>query len=256
LEYETHTSSSSICDDNTIDVFDMDEERMEDSGILIPKISTTVDPNRYMPVTIVMCDAISTLQSHKMLKVLFDSDSTRALIKRDCLPANAKAKALRESKTFKTLAGELKTTEVVTMRDIKLPEFSRNRTIDSHKGLVFNSPCRYDVILGADFLTKAGITLNYANSEIKWYGVNIPMKDQLFLTDEDYQSITDVHLTEEDDEVHDDWFEANVVAHIKDAKYESVDVKDVLEQQTHPMNQLRNDLYQLLTKYTDYSVGN
>jgi hypothetical protein len=35
---------------------------------------------------------------------------------------------------------------------IKLPEFSRNRTIDSHKALVFNSPCRYDVILGADFL--------------------------------------------------------------------------------------------------------
>ena len=43
------------------------------------------------------------------------------------------------------------------MRDIKLPEFSRNRTVDSHNALVFNSPCKYDVILGADFLTKTGI---------------------------------------------------------------------------------------------------
>eukprot|EP00970_Alexandrium_tamarense_P016529 scaffold6731_cov346-Alexandrium_tamarense.AAC.1 len=83
LEYGIHTSSSSILDDNTIEVFDMEEERREYDGISIPKIATTVDPNR----------------------------STRTLIKRDCLPNNAKAKALRESKTFKTLAGELKTTE-------------------------------------------------------------------------------------------------------------------------------------------------
>ncbi len=92
-ENESHaTSSSSILDDNTIDVFDMEEERMEYDGIPIPKIATTVDPNRYTPVTILMCDTIATLQSRKMVKVLFDSGSTRTLIKRDCLPNNAKTK--------------------------------------------------------------------------------------------------------------------------------------------------------------------
>jgi hypothetical protein len=136
------------------------------------------------------------------------------------------------------------------MRDIKLPEFSRNRTIDSQKALVFNSPCRYDVILGADFLTKAGINLNYANSELQWYGVSVPMKDPLSLTDEDYQAMIDVHLTEVDNEVHDDWFEAYVVAPIKDAKFEAVDVDDVVKQQTHLTDEQRNDLNQLLKKYT------
>eukprot|EP00970_Alexandrium_tamarense_P013129 scaffold3265_cov115-Alexandrium_tamarense.AAC.1 len=90
------------------------------------------------------------------------------------------------------------------MRDIKLPEFSRNRTIDSQKALVFNTPCRYDVILGADFLTKTGINLNYAEGELQWYHVNVPMKDPLALTKDDYQAMIDVHLSEEDDEVHDE----------------------------------------------------
>jgi hypothetical protein len=46
-ENESHaTSSSSILNDNTIDVFDMEEERMEYDGIPIPKIATTVDPNQ------------------------------------------------------------------------------------------------------------------------------------------------------------------------------------------------------------------
>eukprot|EP00970_Alexandrium_tamarense_P015712 scaffold5391_cov175-Alexandrium_tamarense.AAC.17 len=229
---------------------------MEYRGIPIPKITTKVDKSRYTPVTILMCDTIATLQSRKMLKVLFDSGSTRTLINRDCLPANAQANALEESKTFKTLAGELKTTEVVTMRDIKLPEFSRNRTIDSHKALVFNSPCRYDVNLGADFLTKKGINLNYAESELQWYHVNVPMKDPLALTNDDYQAMMDVHLIEEDDEVHDDWFEAYVVAPIKDAKYEAVDVKDVVEEQTHLTSEQRQDLYRLLKKYTKLFSGN
>eukprot|EP00970_Alexandrium_tamarense_P004788 scaffold795_cov195-Alexandrium_tamarense.AAC.6 len=84
---------------------------MEYRGIPIPKITTTVDKSRYTPNTILMCDTIATLQSRKMLKVLFDSGSMRTLINRDCLPANAKAKTLGESKTFKTLAGELKQQE-------------------------------------------------------------------------------------------------------------------------------------------------
>ena len=255
IMYETHTSYSSIRDDNTIEVFDMEEERMEYRGIPIPKITTKVDKSRYTPVTILMCDTIATLQSRRMLKVLFDSGSTRTLINRDCLPANVQTKSLEESKTFKTLAGELKTTEVVTMRDIKLPEFSRNRTIDSQKALVFNSPCRYDVILGADFLTKTGINLNYAEGELQWYHVNVPMKDPLALTKDDYLAMIDVHLIEEDDEVHDEWFETYVVAPIKDAKYEAVDVDDVVQQQTHLTDEQRNDLNQLLKKYTRLFSG-
>ncbi len=83
IEYKTHTPYSSIIDDNTIEVFDMEEEKMEYRGIPIPKITTKVDKSRYTPVTILMCDTIATLQSSKMLKVLFDSGSKSTLINSD-----------------------------------------------------------------------------------------------------------------------------------------------------------------------------
>ena len=42
--------------------------------------------------------------------------------------------------------------------------------------LVFDSPCNYDVILGADFLTKVGMTLDYENLTIRWLGNTLPME--------------------------------------------------------------------------------
>ncbi len=44
------------------------------------------------------------------------------------------------------------------MRNLRLPEFNKSRNVDQQKALVFQSEtCKYDVILGADFLTETGI---------------------------------------------------------------------------------------------------
>jgi hypothetical protein len=45
------------------------------------------------------------------------------MIKRSALPEGAVTKLLGDTKLVKTLAGRLKMQEVVTMRDIRLPEF-------------------------------------------------------------------------------------------------------------------------------------
>ena len=46
---------------------------------------------------------------------------------------------------------------MVHLRDLRLPEFDKSRQIDNHKALIFDEKCQYDVILGADLLTKLGI---------------------------------------------------------------------------------------------------
>jgi hypothetical protein len=46
------------------------------------------------------------------------------------------------------------------MTNIVLPEFDRNKNIDSHHALIFSGPSRYDIILGRDFLLKIGMELN------------------------------------------------------------------------------------------------
>jgi hypothetical protein len=46
------------------------------------------------------------------------------------------------------------------MRNLRLPELDKNRVIDQQKALVFNRDCKYNIILGADFLSKSGIDIN------------------------------------------------------------------------------------------------
>jgi hypothetical protein len=44
-----------------------------------------------------------------------------------------------------------------------LSELGKNRNVEEQKALIFESDtCKYDVILGADFLTETGIVSNTA----------------------------------------------------------------------------------------------
>ena len=56
-------------------------------------------------------------------------------------------------------------TEVVIMCNLRLPEFDKIRNVDQQKDLLFQSEtCKYDVVLGADFLTKTGIDVKYSTA--------------------------------------------------------------------------------------------
>jgi hypothetical protein len=44
---------------------------------------------------------------------------------------------------------------MVVLGNLRLPELDKNRNMDQQKALIFDADsCRYDVILGADFLNK------------------------------------------------------------------------------------------------------
>jgi hypothetical protein len=83
------------------------------------------------------------------------------MIKRSVLPKGIITKVIGDTKLVRTLAGDLKTQEVVTMRDLRMPEFDKNRHINQQKVLVFdNDNVKYNIILGTNFLSKTGIKLN------------------------------------------------------------------------------------------------
>jgi hypothetical protein len=80
------------------------------------------------------------------------------MIQRSALLKGIITKLLGDTKLVRTLAGRLKMQEVVTMRDIRLPEFDKNKCINQQKVLVFdNDNVKYDIILGTNFLSKTGI---------------------------------------------------------------------------------------------------
>jgi hypothetical protein len=55
------------------------------------------------------------------------------MIKRSALPNGIITKLLGDTKLVRTLAGLLKTQEVVTMQDLRLPMFDKNRRINQQK---------------------------------------------------------------------------------------------------------------------------
>jgi hypothetical protein len=95
------------------------------------------------------------------------------MIKRSALPKGIITKLLGDTKLVRTLTGCLKMQEAVTMQDIRLPEFDKNRRTNQQKVLVFdNGNVKYNIVLGKNFLSKTGIKLN--SQKETWNGLIAP----------------------------------------------------------------------------------
>ena len=95
---------------------------------------------------------------------------------KSALPYNLILKELSTLQDVKTLADRQTAHQVITLRDIHLPEFDKNRGISQQKALVFHhDDCKSDIILGTNFLSKVGIKLNYNTGLMEWYDVTLPL---------------------------------------------------------------------------------
>jgi hypothetical protein len=113
-------------------------------------------------------DTIGTVKSRQLLKILLDSGSTTTLINERCLPRKCQPCQISQSRTVNTLAGAYRSSAMVVMRNLRLPELDKNRNVEQQKALIFESEtCKYDVILGADFLIKPGIDVKYSTGTIQ-----------------------------------------------------------------------------------------
>jgi hypothetical protein len=153
---------------NTVeDAYAISEENSDERGT-INKIYVLSNQSNLTPITIMVVDTISAVKSRRLLKVLLDSGSTMTVINKRCLPKNCKTRKTAKDRMVNTLAGSYNTSEMVVMCNLRLPELDKNRNVDQQKALVFESKtCKYDVILGADFLTKAGIDVKYSTCTIE-----------------------------------------------------------------------------------------
>ena len=146
------------------------------------------------------------------MKILFDPGSTRTLIRADVIPTKAKPVELKNKKQIKTISGTMNASSMVHLRNIKLPEFDKNRTITDQKALVFTNSCKYDVILGADFLTKIGMDIKYSTGEMEWYGNTLPMREPWKLDSKEYLNMADLFLIQSKEEIFGkNWLESYAI---------------------------------------------
>jgi hypothetical protein len=82
---------------------------------------------------------------------------------------------------------------MVVLRNLRLLELDKNCNIDQQKALIFDTDtCKYDVILGADFLSKTGIDVKYSTGTIEWFDDELPLHDTHTLQNKDFSSMADM----------------------------------------------------------------
>ena len=85
------------------------------------------------------------------------------MIHRNALPKGVNPMALDKRARMNTLAGTYESGGEVLLKNLRLPEFDKSRNIENQRALVFNANCRYDVILGNDFINRVGIDIRGSN---------------------------------------------------------------------------------------------
>ena len=127
--------------------------------------------------TLLLCKRIQNKTYIRILNVLLDTGSTRTMINSTALPKGSTPIVLRDGIKSQTIAGNFGSRRQVTLDSITLPEFDKGNKIKQQTALVFDATCKYDIILGRDFLNKAGIIIDFADKKIKWYGKELPLRE-------------------------------------------------------------------------------
>ena len=103
-----------------------------------------------------------------MLRVLLDSGGTKTMINSSALPKSCTPQILTKPLKSTTIQGAMETKRFVKLDTLILSEFDRSLKVEQHYAYVLDGPCKYDIMLGRDFLGPAGIILNFNTSSMKW----------------------------------------------------------------------------------------
>jgi hypothetical protein len=243
-------NESSMLETYTDEVYAIAEVGNNNKEVDKPKKTV---PQNLTPVTIMVVDTISSVRSRTLLRVLLDSGSTTTIINKRCLPKNCKPQEIASSRKVNTLAGTYTSTEVVIMHKLRLPEFDMNRNVNQRKALVFQSEtCKYNIILGADFLTKTGIDVKYSTGTMEWFDNELPMRNPHLLQNKEFEAMAEIIEIQQDEELFGmDWYDPTCCAtEILDAKYERVEVDEVINQLNHLSLEQKEDLRKVLKEHT------
>jgi hypothetical protein len=73
--------------------------------------------------------------------------------------------------------------------------------MDQQKALIFDAEsCKYDVILGADFLSKTGIDVKYSTGTIERFDNESPLCDTHYLQSKDFLAMAETIEIQLDDD--------------------------------------------------------
>ena len=76
--------------------------------------------------------------------------------------------------------------------------------------------------------------IKYSTGEMEWYGNTLPMQEPWKLDDNEFNNMADLFLIQsEEDLFEDDWLESYAVEKNLDAKYDKMDIDELMANQKH-----------------------
>ncbi len=144
---------------------------------LSPSFTTKINVT---PCSIAACKSIGNAPTDKVYHVLFDSGSSKALVHKCIVPWNFTPIPSTNALRIFSVASATTSMALVALHKIRFPEFNRNMVVDNNPTLIFDSMSLcHDIIFGADFLDKCGITLDYEHNLVQWMEDTTPLCNAL-----------------------------------------------------------------------------
>jgi hypothetical protein len=198
------------------------------------------------PITLLSCQTIQGQYCDRPLVVLMDGGSSGTLLNRRVLPAGACPSRSERKQITTTASGSFDTSLSVTLKNVKLSEFSNGRRLDHISSRIFDSPtCQYDIILGRDFLRLAGISMSWQTNTITWIDRTVPMKTPHHYDNRMYRNL-------EYDQNMDELYESKTIL---ERKYKKVTPKECADEQHHMSCEERIKFESMLEKHKQLFDG-
>jgi hypothetical protein len=110
----------------------------------------------------------------------------------------------------------------------------------------------YDVILGADFLTKTDIHVKYRTGNMEWFNNELPLDNPHLLQNKEFEAMAEIIEVQQEEELFGmDWYDPTCyTAEILDAKYEKVELDEVINQLNHLTLEQKGNIKKVLKEHT------
>jgi hypothetical protein len=161
-------NKSYMIETHTDEVYAIFKDNGSDKEVDTPKKNV---PQNLTPVTIMVVDAISSVRSRRLLKILLDSESTTTLVNEKCVPKKCTPCQISQSRMVNTLTGSYHSSAMVVMHNLRLPKLDKNRNVEQQEALILfeSDTCKFDVILSAVFFTSTGTDVKYSTGTTEWF---------------------------------------------------------------------------------------
>lgn len=186
-----------------------------------------------IPATIITPAGANKQPMRQALHALMDTGSSISMIHRKCLPPGCTPQRC-SSRSAQTTAGAFEINQKVQLSHLTFPEFSNGLVTTLLTMFVFDAPCRYDMIVGRDWLIPNKFDINFSSHAMKWFDRSAPMKladgvtavpTSSYFFDDSFDDLVDESAIDE----HMDQFSNQ----IKESKYDETTLRELVDQQSH-----------------------